>query len=75
LDSHPHGPGRDDPVVGLEVEFGRPAGISTISPSGAPTTAELWLSSGTTGQSYEVAITTNTARVLRRSMVVRVVGR
>ncbi|MFQ5509609.1 MAG: hypothetical protein ACE5FN_09770 [Leptospirillia bacterium] len=39
--------------------------------------AELWLSGGTAGQTYEVAntITTNTARVLRRSIVVRVVGR
>ncbi|MDH5528310.1 MAG: hypothetical protein OEY97_13520 [Nitrospirota bacterium] len=59
------------------VESGLTAGISTVSPPGAPTMAEIWLSGGTAGWSYEVAntITTNTARVLRRSMVVRVVGR
>jgi len=59
------------------VESGLTAGISTTSPFGAPTTAEIWLRGGTVDQSYEVGntITTNTGRVLRRSMVVRVVGR
>ena len=59
------------------VESGLTAGISTVSPPGVPTTAEIWLSGGTAGKMYEVGntITTNTARVLRRSMVVRVVGR
>ncbi len=59
------------------VESGLTAGISTVSPFGAPTTAEIWLSSGTPGQTYEVGntITTNTARVLRRSMAVGVVRR
>ena len=39
--------------------------------------ADFGVSGGTTGRTYETAntITTNTARVLRRSMVVRVVGR
>jgi len=59
------------------VESGLAAGISTISPPGTPTMAEIWLSGGSAGQAYEVGntITTNTGRVLRRSMVVRVVGR
>jgi len=59
------------------VESGLTAGISTVSPSGTPTMADIWLSGGTADRSYEVGntITTNTGRVLRRSMVVRVVGR
>jgi len=56
------------------VASGLTAGISTVSPLGAPTMADLWLNGGTAGQNYEVGntIATNTARVLRRSMIVRV---
>ena len=59
------------------VESGLTAWISTVSPPGASTMAEIWLGGGTAGRSYEVGntITTNTARILRRSMVVRVATR